>query len=229
MWPARSVTCRRPDTKGVNPSMRSQITVLRPHGLPAETRFWMNVLCDVRTGCWMWQGDKIYTARGGGGYGILYVGRQYTVLESSPGRMVVEILSARRTYAHRYSWELLVGQIPGGMILCHRCDIPECVRPDHLFVGTHKDNNRDMWTKGRANPQGPIAPLKGEAWRAVYGRRAQPRGEQLWNAKLTVEDVREMRRRRTTGASLRALAESFGVHLSLVHRICNRQAWKHVD
>jgi hypothetical protein len=209
--------------------MRSEITVLRPHGLPSETRFWMKVLCDLSTGCWLWQGDRIFTARGRGGYGMFYVSRQYKVLEQAPGRTVIEILDARRMYAHRYCWELLIGPVPTGYILCHRCDVPSCVRPDHLFVGSHLDNNRDMWAKGRAKPRGPLTPLTGAAWQRAYAQRSQPRGEQLWNAKLTVELVREMRALRESGAPLRRLAELFGVHLSLVHRICTRQAWAHVD
>ena len=52
--------------------------------------------------------------------------------------------------AHRVAWILANGPIPDGMLVCHKCDVPECVNPDHLFIGTHKDNARDCASKGRS-------------------------------------------------------------------------------
>ena len=208
--------------------MRPQLTFLRPHGQPTEIRFWTNILCDVASGCWLWQGDRSWGRRPqNGGYGMLYVSRQYRVLERTPTRQVVEILEARRVMAHRYAWELLVGPIPDGMILCHRCDTPGCVRPEHLFLGSHQDNTDDKMAKGR-HGFGPLPHYTGEAWHARYAGRRQRKGEQLWNAKLTADQVREIRQRHAAGETLKALGVAYGVALSLVGRIAQRKAWKHI-
>ncbi len=80
-------------------------------------------------GCWPWTG----AARGENGRGAM-------------GH------SGKTHWAYRVGWELLVGPIPDGMCLCHKCDNPACVAPHHLFIGSHRDNMRDMALKGRTNP-----------------------------------------------------------------------------
>lgn len=75
--------------------------------------------------CWLWTG-----ANNGKGYGRLYVGGKFV-------------------YPHRYSFKLHIGDIPTGMLVCHSCDVRNCVNPDHLFLGTSKDNTQDMISKGR--------------------------------------------------------------------------------
>lgn len=101
--------------------------VLRAHHDDAE-RFWENVA--VGPGCWKWIGSFDTT-----GYG------QFKVMRlRKPVR------------APRFVWELLHGPIPSAKwFVCHKCDTPACVRPDHLFLGTAKDNNVDMWNKGRGS------------------------------------------------------------------------------
>lgn len=99
----------------------------RPATAP-ERRFWPRV--EKGDGCWMWRGAKHRS-----GHGHFNAG--------SGGYML----------AHRFAYEQLVGPIPEGMVLCHRCDTPACVRPDHLFVGTQADNVADMMTKARGRGQ----------------------------------------------------------------------------
>lgn len=77
--------------------------------------------------CWLWTGN-----RNQAGYGQLRLGRRGGTVS-----------------AHRLAWQLFRGPIPDGLIVCHHCDNPSCVNPDHLFVGTHKDNAQDMIAKGR--------------------------------------------------------------------------------
>jgi hypothetical protein len=98
-------------------------------GLKGDTlkeRLQRYIVKDKRTGCWIWTGP----GRGGGDYG------------SSTWR-------GRKYRAHRAAWEIWRGRIPRGKFVCHRCDQPWCVRPHHLFLGTHTDNMRDCIAKGR--------------------------------------------------------------------------------
>lgn len=92
--------------------------------VPLADRFWAKV--DISGDCWLWSG-AIYA-------------------ESGYGRLSFQ---RKALGAHRVAWQLVNGPIPDGMLVCHRCDNPPCVRADHLFLGTQSDNIADMWAKGR--------------------------------------------------------------------------------
>lgn len=114
--------------------------------------------------------------------------------------------------AHRASWELHFGPIPEGMWVLHNCpsgDNPLCVNPAHLWLGTALDNNLDAIRKGRPNPGNP---------KIV--------GELNPTARLTENDVREIRRRAQAGESQRSLAREYGV--ASVNALVHRRQWKHV-
>lgn len=146
----------------------------------AEQRFWANVIPEPNSGCWLWFGGiDLY------GYGRFRGNDGYL-----------------RVRAHRFSWELHCGPIPEGQIVCHRCDMPCCVNPDHLFLGDTQVNIDDKIQKKRHKV-----------------------GSQVRSAKLTESDILEIR---ASPRSTYDLGERYGVDASLIGRIKNLKAWKHV-
>lgn len=109
---------------------------------PLHIRFWSYVL--KTSGCWEWKG-----ATDGHGYGQISRGA-----EQSPYK------------AYRLSYEMFHGPIPEGLLVRHKCDNPICVNPDHLEVGTQKDNMQDASRRGRLNPKS-LLNLKGTKSKGV--------------------------------------------------------------
>lgn len=139
---------------------------------------------DSSSGCWNWTASTA-----GKGYGQIKI----------PGQR-------RQIYAHRLSYLIHNGEIPEGLVVCHTCDNPRCVNPNHLFVGTIRDNLIDMKNKDR-----------------------HLRGERNTQSKLTESDVIKMYQMRFAGKSTYAIADTFGVGQMTVWRIVNGKRWKHVQ
>jgi len=156
---------------------------LRPAGFVFETWFWSRA--HKTDTCWIWMGTRDKDS-----YGMVSV----------PGHRVVK-------KAHRVAWSLSKGfDPPSNLFVMHTCDMPACVRPSHLVLGTARDNNRDAGDKGRT-----------------------ARGEKVKNAVLTEDKVRAIRELYAGGGyTHKLLAEAFGVSVSPVSQALARKTWRHI-
>lgn len=186
------------------PAVRAD--ALAKYGAAVVERFFQKVR--VADGCWDWMGAKKSHADPQYGYGIACVGSKAD--------------NWRIMRAHRLSYELHTGPIPGGMIVCHRCDRPCCVNPAHLFVGTPADNTRDMHVKGRHwAPRGEASSAKMHPERIV-------RGASHFRAKLNEGKVRDIRSLAVDGISCCEIARRFGLSPQGISSVIARRTWKHV-
>jgi hypothetical protein len=180
-----------------------------PYTNRIKARFWAKVsICEhgkeCPDCCWMWTGTKLKK-----GYGRLY-------LHTVEGKR--SILAV----AHRVAWELAHSEfISNDLFCCHYCDSPPCVNPRHLWLGTHQDNVADRQRKGRG--------AKGERHGWYTHPESRPRGEMHWSAKLTAEQVREIRARSAgERESIRSLARTYGVSRGTIHSLVQGRTWRHV-
>lgn len=149
-------------------------------------RFWKSVE-KMPSGCWHWT--------------------KSVRSEKMPyGKLMFVWNGARIQLAHRAAWLLTHGELPTDKHVLHKCDNPRCVNPDHLFLGTQKDNVQDAVSKNR---------MKG-----------QP-GEKNCKAKLTAKQVKEIRALAKKG-NANSLAKKFSVTSTTIHDIVSRKHWNHV-
>lgn len=152
-------------------------TFVKPQrGVPAVERFWSFICPEPNSGCWLWMGctDK-------DGYGLLRVDGQ-------------------NVRAHRFSYEEFVGPIGDGLLMCHKCDIPSCVNPDHLFPGDNSANQIDAAKKKRHHGQ-----------------------------KLAIDDVLEIKTALRRGIHPDDLHGKYGVHVTTIYNIKAGAKWSYVD
>lgn len=157
-----------------------------PGRMDMAERFWSKVERSDE-GCWLWQAGTLKF-----GYGMF----------SMPGH------DGRPVLAHRIAYMLTYGEIPEGLNVLHRCDVPPCVRPDHLFLGTQGDNVRDMYAKGRGGERG----LAGERHHAAI---------------LTEAGVRTIRAESPqTIADMERLGLRLGVSRHTIQNVVNGRTWR---
>lgn len=161
---------------------------------PLAERFWAKVQKADGDACWLWTG-----ARSGDGYGSINIG-------GADGKALG---------AHRVAWELTHGPVPEGREVRHRCDNPGCCRPDHLELGSHRDNVQDMLDRNRH-----MTLTKPDTVR---------RGEQHHAARLLPAQVLAIRERAARGDTSQAqLAREFGISPAAVSDVVKRRRWQHL-
>lgn len=111
--------------------------------------------------------------------------------------------------AHRYAYEYAFGKIEPGLYICHHCDHPACINPEHLFAGTQAQNIADMRRKGRSRNVGP---------------KGQNNPKSIFNS----QQVLKMRKQFSDGVKISVLQNQFGGSYQSIYAIVLRRAWKHV-
>jgi hypothetical protein len=153
-----------------------------PMKLTPRERFLAKVCPEPASGCWLWRGQLRQD-----GYGLVW-------------------LAGKSRSAHRVAWMLFRGEIDSRLVVCHTCDVRACVNPDHLFLGTPRDNVRDRQKKGRS-----------------------PVGEEIRTSKLSAEQVSRIKTMLAEGRMyMTELAREYGVTAATISRIARGMSWRHV-
>ena len=137
------------------------------------------------------------------------------------GYGVMRIHPSKKMYGvHRFAWEYVHGPIAQGLCVCHKCDNPKCTNIEHLFLGTHYDNNHDRSLKGRS---GKRSYSDAELMRYSLFNR----GEKNHAAKLTEQQVIEIYKQKHL-VKRKELAERYGVSINAIKCIWSKKLWKYL-
>lgn len=147
----------------------------------------------VDSGCWEWQ-----SVINQSGYGVL----------TTNGKLI---------RVHRLAWEIYNGSIPEGLFVCHKCDNRKCCNPDHLFLGTAKDNSQDALKKGRVG---------NSEKHKERGLKYNIYGEKHCCAKLTKQQVLEIRNLKAQGLRAKEISKFFDVKIDTIFDILKGRTWK---
>lgn len=156
-----------------------------------------NCTVEANTGCWLWLGSLNKW-----GYGKLSIQRKHWI-------------------SHRASYTIFNGEIPDGMQVLHKCDVRSCVNPEHLFLGTHKENMKDMVKKGRA--------AAGDRNTSIKNPHLQVRGSKSAQAKLNEQQVLEIKKLLAEKKlTQKQIGKMFGVGSRNINNINVGLSWRHV-
>lgn len=176
-----------------------------------EERFWDRLVAKFLSkldadrsndSCWEWRGSKQY----GRGYGRLAYGHK------RHGTFYFES-------AHRFSYRYFKGDIGKDLCVCHKCDNPGCVNPDHLFLGTQTENQADKMAKGRTSC--------GES-HSLATKAKTPRGSRNKASILRESDIPEILKLRKQGERFRQIGQRFGVSKTAIQYIFEGRSWAHI-
>ena len=138
-------------------------------------------MAEPNSGCWLWNASV--NQKGYGQFGWS---------------------TGKSRLAHRAAWEIHFGPVPDGLCVLHKCDVPSCVNPNHLFLGTNADNKADCVAKGR---------------------QAFLRGEMNPRAKLSEQNVRDIR---VSNETATALAARYGLSIAAIAMARRGKNWRHI-
>jgi hypothetical protein len=151
-----------------------------------KNRFYSNIIINGINECFLWRGTT-----------------------KSNGYGQFKTLNKKWIHAHRYSYEFFIGKIPDDLCILHKCDNRRCVNPEHLWVGTKKDNTHDMYRKKRNGYSGS-------------------QGENNPKSKLKEKDVKEIRESHSKGINCTTLSKTHGVSISAIDRIVRNITWRNL-